>query len=401
MTRFMTRYLTLGSVVLGFLLLTCMPSMAGEELKQAVNLYQQKQYREASKVLEVYLKQNGNSATAHYYAALCAQQLGQLGSAKYHYQQVVRISPQSKLATYSQSFLSRVGGGSGAVVSSSNASIAKPSGRTVDVEGPKSARVYYVANGDRIMVPVELNGRRVEMLLDTGAPGICIGKNQLAEVGHPSPSGPPIGKVGGSANSEKQNFWVIRADVKIGPMLLRNAKVTVLENNQAAALVGQTFLTYFDYTIDHGDHSIHFKRKGATVAGHASGYQVPFKFRPAGNRIILEAEVNGRKSSFMMDTGNSASGISFNSVRQAADYGAPVPDWARVTSHSGISGSGKCYEYTVDRVRLGPIEQTNVSVSANMETEGGREEPLLGQSMFNGWQTTIDMDKKVLRLLRR
>ncbi|MFN8554439.1 MAG: aspartyl protease family protein [Candidatus Obscuribacterales bacterium] len=103
----------------------------------------------------------------------------------------------------------------------------------------------------------------------------------------------------------------------------------------------------------------------------------------------------------MMDTGNSGSGIAFHSPEQAAKYGAPVPDGCPTGTFTGVSGSGSAYVYTINHLRIGPIDCNDLSVAAHMGGGFGGEEPLLGHQVFDGWQYTVDYDKKVIRLLRR
>lgn len=268
------------------------------------------------------------------------------------------------------------------------------------VEGPNEANLYYDEKQNQLWLPAELNGRRMELLLDTGAPKVVIGKNQLENVGIKSPTGPATGTVGGSSSNAQIPYWNMKATLKVGPFTLHDITIQVLEHNHSSPLLGQEFLKYFDYTVDQGSRSVQFRCKNRATSSLTQGYEIPFTYRENGHRIIVEVEVNGKKSPMMLDTGNSASGVSFNSPEQAKNYGAPIPENATQTTHSGVSGSGEAYEFTVQRMRLGPIDKTDIDASAHINYHDN-EEPLLGFEFFNGWQYTINMQKKVLHLLRR
>ena len=57
--------------------------------------------------------------------------------------------------------------------------------------------------------------------------------------------------------------------------------------------------------------------------------------------------------------------------------------------------------YNINHLRIGPIDCNDVTVAAHMINGFGNEEPLLGHEIFEGWQYTVDYDKKVIHLLRR
>lgn len=104
----------------------------------------------------------------------------------------------------------------------------------------------------------------------------------------------------------------------------------------------------------------------------------------------------------MFDTGNTSSGISFDSVKQAEKYGVKVPPNARIGKSIGISGEGAEYKFTLDRVKLGPIEKNNLRTDVGLDIKSDDEElPLVGQDLLSGWQYSIDMKNKVINFLRR
>ena len=267
---------------------------------------------------------------------------------------------------------------------------------------PERARVFYQSKGDDIMLNVRINGRPIEMELDTGAPGIVLDKNQLSKLGLRAPQGKPDGHSGGASNSLKIPYWKMKASVQVGPIRRENMELKVYEKMHTNPLLGQRFFKDFDYTIDHKARCVEFRRKGLTTGSTGRGYSVPFEFRKSGNRIVVEIEIDGRKGKAMLDTGNTADGISFDSKNQMAKFGVQLPRNAKVGSSIGVSGSGSQYEFNLRRVRLGPIDKRNVSASCALEIVPDDEElPLVGQEVLKGWQYSIDMNRKVIHFLRR
>ncbi len=403
------------SLVVALLCMTGNSALAASKAQQGFQLYQNRQYKEAAQLFDEHLITNPRDGTVYYYDAVCYQQLGNMGRAAAMYKQVVKLLPNSQLAKYASQILQKVDPNfraaqvNSAQPTSASQSVTptesedeSPADRNSRVLGPDEGTIYYRPQGREMMVTVEFNGRPVEMELDTGAPGITIGKDQLSNAGVRPPEGPPDGAVGGSSNNIEISFNTLRTNLRIGPFTLSNANVKVLEVNGAVPLLGQGFLRHFDYTVDQSAHCIRLRRKDAAVRSQqvASGVSIPFTFRAAGNRIIVEVDINGKKGNCMLDTGNSASALSFHSSEQASKYGAPVPSDAETVVHKGISGSGQAYKYTCNRIKLGPIEKVYAEVSADIG-HNDDEEPLLGHEFFEGWQYTIDMKNKRILLLRR
>lgn len=389
---------------------------AADSVAQAYKLYQEKRYKEAAQMFEFFANTPQPDPNVCYYAALSNQFAGNTSKAKTLYKQVVYLSPNSTIAQYSRGVLSKLdpssqyaGAGSSYSPSSSmgsgGGSSAPPyqsSGEEGTLSGPDEGSVYYREANKQIWVPVEINNRPIEMELDTGAPTVFVGKNQLEGAGIRPPDGDAYGTTGGSSNSSLQNYWLMPANLRVGPFTVKNASVKVVSNNYASPLLGQAFLQFFDYTVDQSAHCIRFRRKGSASSTAAkSGIAVPFMFQEAGNRIIVDVELNGKKLPMMLDTGNSACTVSFMSVQQATSYGCKPPPDAAVGTHHGVSGSGRVLEYTAVRLKLGPIDKSNVRVSANMDSPNDAEAPLLGHDFFEGWQYNIDLKERKLWLLRR
>jgi len=266
---------------------------------------------------------------------------------------------------------------------------------------PSVARVFYKSDHDEIMVDVRINGRTIPMVFDTGAPGICIDKEMAQSLGLAVPRGQADGQTGGSSNMNVIDYWNINATVQVGSISKENTRVKIYEKIHTRPLLGQGFFKDFDYTIDHSAKCIEFRKKGMSSSG-GKGYSIPFTFKKEGRRIVVEVEINGKKGPVMLDTGNTASGISFHSKDQMKKFGInQLPDDAKLASTTGVSGSGSCYRFNLPRIKLGPIEKTDLKADLANEVDDDEDLPLLGQDMLSGWQFTIDMEKKVIHFLRR
>ena len=377
-------------------------ALAGDtSLGDAVSLYQKKCYREAAAVSEAYLKRHPGDAGAYYYGALSYQQLGDLARARPLYRRVVELAPNSKIGAYAASILKQLGAGPGRSPDS-GVSGGSAEARVADSSLPERARIFYRQDsGKRIMLNVLINNRPLEMQFDTGAPNICVSKEQLKSLGLRLPVGAAAGKTGGASNGRRVDYWETYADVKLGPILRKHMKLKIIDGMSSEPLLGQLFFKDFDYTIDHSGHSILFQRKGSGSRS-TFGYAVPFTFRKEGNRIVLEAEFNGKKGPVMLDTGNSAAGICFDSVEQLKKYGLRLPADARTATTTGVTGEGRVYVFSIKRVKIGPIDRADVEADANIETDPAEDElPLVGQDFLAGWQYKIDMERKVIYFLRR
>jgi predicted aspartyl protease len=155
----------------------------------------------------------------------------------------------------------------------------------------------------------------------------------------------------------------------------------------------------FEYTIDPGAKRIHFKQRGYNTGANRNAYEVPYTFRQAGSRIIVNVENNGKANPCMFDTGNSACGIMFHSPAQALQYGVQIPDDAENVVTGGVTGQSVAKSFTVRRAKLGPIDRTDLPVTVS--NTGSTELPLLGQPFWQGFEYTINHQKKVIEFVRR
>jgi clan AA aspartic protease (TIGR02281 family) len=194
----------------------------------------------------------------------------------------------------------------------------------------------------------------------------------------------------------------MKVDLKVGTIERKNFAVTVQDELPVDPLLGQTFFNAFVYTIDNGSNSIHFQKKhktalaagGSNYGGSSDRYAVPFTRE--GNEIIVQVDVNGRATPMYFDTG--ASGITF-SRQQADQLKLRIPEDAIASRHTGVGGDTIGQAFPVGRMKMGPIDKSNIQVS--VIDQSNMRYPLLGQTFFGDWQFTIDDQQHVIRFVRR
>jgi len=313
-----------------------------------------------------------------------------------------RVTTNNHTASANQNGSSRSATQSNTPTSSSNAStLSKNQSQTTssqsssDANLPNAATIYFEKNDIDTMVDVSLNGQPVKAKFDTGGSTMVVGLNQLKEMGVAVPKAISTGTVSGAANGAGVKYWMVPMDVKLGPILKRNFPVEVLEHNATTPLVGPAFLSEYNYTIDRTGGSLRLIKKGGISAiSSASGYEVPFTWE--GSKMLVTAVVNGHPYQMWFDTGNAASAVSFGTRDLAALGLQHVP--SHQVTNTGVSGSGVAYEFTMEQMKLGPIERRNFDCECGSSTWN---RPLIGQKFFEGWQYTIDDEHKVIKFLRR
>lgn len=409
---FATAFTTALACTIG---LTCLSAEAVENKRdQGIKLYNAKNFKDAGQLLDQHLATYPQDVYALYYDALACQALGNMGKAKIFYRQVATLAPNHQLGGYAKAVLTQIdpsfsggaGGQSGSSTSSSSSSgvnsyssMASASTATkLDPSIPMEWDVYCTPGEHGVWVDVEIQGRRVKMVFDTGAPTVFIGKNQMEEAGIAVPQGAANSKTGGSSAAGLVAAWNLPMKVKVGPVE-RTVMVQVVETNHADPLLGQSYAGLFEYTIDPGAKRIHFKQRGYNTGANRNAYEVPYTFRQAGSRIIVNVEINGKANPCMFDTGNSACGIMFHSPAQALQYGVQIPDDADNIITGGVTGQSVAKSFTVRRAKLGPIDRTDLPVTVS--STGSTELPLLGQPFWQGYEYTINHQKKVIEFVRR
>jgi clan AA aspartic protease (TIGR02281 family) len=403
--------------------LSCAPGFADAYMDQGIGYYKSHDFNRALASFAQAYRANPSNANAVYYQGLCKQYMRDNKGAASLYASVIANFPGTPAANGAMAALSRLdpeyynqltrhSSGSSRTNSSSVASQAAPAtaGKTtiyIPATDPRTlpdvCRVPFKRDtvkvgGNMLVIEASINGRQTEMLFDTGAELVVFGKNQLTELALPLPTGPSIGHSQGVGSTEGIPVWLMHADIKIGTIERKGFPITVQDNMGMYPLLGQSFFRDFQYTIDYttaGKESgtITFVKRGAASANQ-DGYSVPFK--RDGNNMVVNVDVCGKNVPMYFDTG--AAGITFT-YQQCKEFGISIPEDASPMRSSGVGGTTPGFAFSVSRIRLGPIDKSDVQMTA-IESAAMRH-PLLGQTYFGDWQYTIDNQNNVIHFVRR
>jgi clan AA aspartic protease (TIGR02281 family) len=399
-----------------WLVLATQPVLADPYFDGGIALFKKNQYKEALPYFSRAVNNNPFDANALYYCSINYQKLGDRKNAVTGYARLISQFPDSqarRLAvsalsgldpTYCRQLLRPADYLSGSTSTPPAFTGGRGTSTFYDVDpAVTQGRVDFVRHesvSNLMSVTGRLNGRDCQFLFDTGASDCCVGKNTLQELGIALPTGPPTTSVSGVGSKSGTPAWEQNLELRLGG-ITRNVKFVVLDQ-RAEPLIGQTFFHDFIYTIDTNVGSngsrgtITFnKRSGTHVASQSSLSSVPFE-RLNSNHVIVPVEVNGKKTKMIFDTG--ASMIVFTREQLQALQIA-VPADAVPIRNSGVSGSTDGLIFNVARIRMGPIDKSQMPVG--VVEDARMAYPLLGQSFFSDWKYTLDYDRNILNLQKR
>ncbi len=366
-----------------------------------VALYTKKDYRAAAQQFETAMQQSPGNADAIYYCALCQQLSNNRSRAKQLFEYITTSFPQSRVAPMAQtalgqlSSLSSASGSSSASSVSSYASSASSSGAQ-DPElanVPDQVRVPFEKHGNDVVVTVQVNGHPAQFILDTGAGSVAIGRNHLRDWGINTEVGKKTYDVFGVGDG-KAKGWDQRLDLTLGQISRKNFVCGIQENMPTEPLLGQTFLKAFNVRIDDATRMVILAKKGGLGAKDIArksynSREVPF-VRASSGHMFVDVLVCGKPFKMMFDTGAS------NTCFSEADWkklGFPIPDNAQSIVSRGVLGDASSYAFTIDSLKLGPIEQSPAPI---LVIQNSKAPPLLGMSFYGKLQCTIDTQRNVL-----
>lgn len=112
------------------------------------------------------------------------------------------------------------------------------------------------ASGNKIVLPVgtgghfyatgQINGRTVQMLVDTGATGVAISAADAERIGIDYKSGRPM--QASTANGVINGWRVTLASVRVGDVVVREVDAAVTSGSMPYVLLGNSFLGRFQMT---------------------------------------------------------------------------------------------------------------------------------------------------------
>lgn len=412
---------SLLTLCLSLLLASAAAPAFADAYADGVNQLNSRKFPQAIVSFQSALKANPKNSMAQYYLALAMHYKGDTQGALTAYSKVLTTFPGSNasqlavrgMASIDPSILQKLGLAS---PQSQPASRAASSGsRGVSNYGgggpiggtaasnpgdyiPDECRVYCTRESNCLVLDARISNRPIKMIFDTGAESTVLGKNHLAELGLPAPTGNPIGTTMGVGEGGGQRCWQSNLEITVGNITRKNFPIVVQEHMPTPPLLGQSFFNQMRYTID--NNSIHFVKKttggGGSIYSRGSNNPNAVPFTKEGNEMVVMVEVNGTKIPMYFDTGASGVALAPQHLRQ---LGLTIPDDARTTVSTGIAGNTMGKAFPVRTIKLGPIEKRDFEI--DVVASSNMPHPLLGQTFFGDYQYTIDYDNKLIHFVRR
>lgn len=134
---------------------------------------------------------------------------------------------------------------------------------------------YHIAHGDRIIIPVELNGSSFELVVDTASSRTVIFDHVRARLGLPADPDTTMtiyGMVG------EQTAIALKLDsVTIGDEIIRNIQVADLpepasKDDEADGILGLDILEHYDLLFDHATQTLHLYSPRAGLPHSVTGW---------------------------------------------------------------------------------------------------------------------------------
>ncbi|MBX9687622.1 MAG: retroviral-like aspartic protease family protein, partial [Candidatus Obscuribacterales bacterium] len=144
-------------------------------------------------------------------------------------------------------------------------------------------------------------------------------------------------------------------------------------------------------SIDNQAGLIRLRKDGSRSTLPLDAIVVPF--RESGDKLIVDAELNGRRTDMCFDTG--AFGVCI-SKEQCRKIGIKIPETASVSTKGPNGRLVDGWEITAD-VFLGPIKKRDCPVRV---IDSEMSYPLLGQNFFADRVFSIDRVGKEIRFAR-
>ncbi len=406
-----------GSLMLGSLVwLSLLSFLASGQAARAdeyydwgVRLYNQRNFKGAAPYFESSMKNSPWDSSAMYYAALTYHQLGNFSRAKQLYREILTRYPGTEASRNASAVLQKldpdfVRKASAAAAQAAAGGQAAAGSAGAGAAGsdfdnlPSQGKIYFTRRLNSEIVDAEVNGRRISMVYDTGASGCVFGKNHLRQLGINPPTGKPTGAASGVGSNGVVPVWEMKVTLKVGNLVRHNFPVMVQDELPTDPLLGETFFGSLQHTTDNGANCIYFSTGGSGAAAQspASGDRYVVPFTRIGREMIVNVQVNGKSCPMIFDTG--ADNICF-SEKQLQQLGISIPEDAEKGTSTGIGGQTESSSFTVPRMKLGPVEKSEVRISCVKDSNMFK--PLLGQNFFRDWQYTVDNAASVIRFVRR
>lgn len=141
---------------------------------------------------------------------------------------------------------------------------------TFTKKGAKTGSIYagrdpnavpFQRRGRHVVVTAEVNGKKQDMIFDTGAESCVFDRKQISDLGIQVPQDAIEGTNVGVSGSTRSRTFPIRS-LKLGPVEVRDFNISVLDDAaMPLPLLGQSFFGGWQYTVDDQAGVLHFVRR--------------------------------------------------------------------------------------------------------------------------------------------
>lgn len=410
-----SRFLSILTIALALnasVALTARPSFATEtSYDKGVAAYKKGNYDEAVSCFHSAAQRHIKVDASIYYMAMSYQQLNKLQEAHDSYKVVCTNYPNSPFGDKSFAMMKQIGARLQAM------EIGKENGRVpeamltsanggLNVKSGEGNAARYVlkyteeAMDGRMYVDGTIDGKKCKILFDTGSGVTFCRQSFLNKNNWQFKWTMENAIVPGAFKETIANIAVVR--IALG-LFVRDDKIYVEQDSPDSLyasydncpIVGQSFFGDLTYEVDTVRKLIVLKQTNRFKSKNEAPIKLTSRevpFTRDGHHIVVKAKVNNRECEMYLDTG--ASQVVF-ADRHLAQCGLNRPVEATNTVRKTVDGRRDSYAFTVDNIKLGPIEKTEVGAAVLLNTKFSK--PLLGQSFLEGLRYTVDPSRNVIR----
>lgn len=253
---------------------------------------------------------------------------------------------------------------------------------------PAEERIPYKRQaGNHLYVRGEINGRSTDVLFDTGAYTVLVGKDQLVSLGVKPPDGPS--QIVGSGAAGALRGWEQVLEISVG-RIKRRMPVKVVEGSQML-LLGQPFFQGIHYQIDNASNYLIFTRDSRDISKQMTYDSIEVPFKMVHGNCMVSARVNGVPTQMNFDTGAPKCLFTNMAMNQ---LGLKVVATTEIPGAGGLVVPG--YYCLADIVELGPIRKQGLEVLVSPSCT----QNVLGQDFFGRMKFIVDNEKQVIRFQR-
>ncbi|MFH1502765.1 MAG: aspartyl protease family protein [Candidatus Eisenbacteria bacterium] len=277
--------------------------------------------------------------------------------------------------------------------------------------GPTSTEVPFISVDPLPVVEVEIEGRKISAIIDTGGDLFILDTDIAAELGI-EPVASMTGMFAGGMQAEIG--FAKASSLKLGGVTMRSVPISLLPTKplsfgelEIGGIIGTSVLRQFLSTIDYpnGRLVLRERTEGASDAflAESTGHVVeetPF-YLQGTHFLLAHGSLNGHGGLlFHVDSG--LAGLpAFATTEQTLEYvGIPVPE---VAVHEGVIGGGgggfAVGEFPIASLGLGRLEQPNLVGSFGAQPPGSYRmlgfivDGLISHNFLRRYAWTLDFDR--------